>query len=153
MASKLYFHGHPINRREARSELHLKVMERPPLELEGAMWRLYKDLRGGIQQPECLQPAGRTGSRTSTTPATCPARSSPAPNSSTAPGVQSAACHCRERATVLQADLTTALHASYLSYSDGCSTGGSTRRPVANLGAHDGSVNGIIMPGAARVIW
>ena len=43
MASKLYFHGHPINRREARNELHLKVMEKPPLELEGTMWRLYKE--------------------------------------------------------------------------------------------------------------
>jgi len=41
LASKLYFHGHPINRREARDELHLKVNLDLPEELEKAMWSLY----------------------------------------------------------------------------------------------------------------
>lgn len=41
LASKLYFHGHPINRREARDELHLKVNLDLPEELEAAMWALY----------------------------------------------------------------------------------------------------------------
>lgn len=41
LASRLYFHGHPINRREAREELRLKVSDAPPPELESAMWELY----------------------------------------------------------------------------------------------------------------
>src|SRR5713226_10302665 len=42
MASKLYFHGHPINRKEAREELHLAVVENVPPELETEMWKLYQ---------------------------------------------------------------------------------------------------------------
>lgn len=42
MASKLFFHGHPINRVEARKELKLKVLENPPAELETMMWDLYR---------------------------------------------------------------------------------------------------------------
>jgi serine dehydrogenase proteinase len=41
LASKLYFRGHPINRHEARDELHLKVNLDLPEELERAMWTLY----------------------------------------------------------------------------------------------------------------
>lgn len=41
MASKLYFHGHPINRREARNELKLKVSADLPAELESTLWKLY----------------------------------------------------------------------------------------------------------------
>jgi len=37
LVSKLYFHGHPINRREARQELGLKVTEDPPPQLETAL--------------------------------------------------------------------------------------------------------------------
>jgi hypothetical protein len=43
LASKLYFHGHPINRREARDELGLKVQESLQPALEAAMWKLYLD--------------------------------------------------------------------------------------------------------------
>jgi hypothetical protein len=39
LASKLYFHGHPINRKEARVELKLKVAENIPPELEASMWK------------------------------------------------------------------------------------------------------------------
>ena len=49
MASKLYFHGHPINRHEARTELRLKVAEKPPLELEGWLWELYKEYEDEFQ--------------------------------------------------------------------------------------------------------
>lgn len=48
LASKLYFHGHPINREEARQELGLKVTENPPPELETAMWKLYLDYEGEL---------------------------------------------------------------------------------------------------------
>jgi hypothetical protein len=30
LASKLYFHGHPINRKEAREELKLKLVDKVP---------------------------------------------------------------------------------------------------------------------------
>jgi hypothetical protein len=43
LASKLYFHGHPINRKEARDELGLKVAATVSASLETAMWKLYSD--------------------------------------------------------------------------------------------------------------
>jgi hypothetical protein len=43
MASKLYFHGHPISRKEAKEELKLKVNYELSPELESAMWSLYLD--------------------------------------------------------------------------------------------------------------
>lgn len=41
LTAKLFFHGHPINRKEAR-ELNLKV-NNPPKEIEDLMWQLYKE--------------------------------------------------------------------------------------------------------------
>ena len=41
LASKLFFHGHPINRREARDHLQLKVIDPDP-QLEADMWSLYE---------------------------------------------------------------------------------------------------------------
>lgn len=49
MASKLYFHGHPINRHEARVELGLKVKEKVAPELETAIWSLYEDFEKEMQ--------------------------------------------------------------------------------------------------------
>jgi hypothetical protein len=43
LASKLYFHGHPINRREAKNELRLQVSADPSPELEALLWDLYED--------------------------------------------------------------------------------------------------------------
>jgi hypothetical protein len=48
LASKLYFHGHPINRREAR-ELKLKVTENVPPALETAMWDLYQNFESELE--------------------------------------------------------------------------------------------------------
>ncbi len=42
MASRLYFHGHPINRKEAREDLRLKVATDCSQELEDTMWALYR---------------------------------------------------------------------------------------------------------------
>jgi hypothetical protein len=39
--SKLFYHGHPINRREAQEELELATVEYPPLRVKKAMWQLY----------------------------------------------------------------------------------------------------------------
>lgn len=40
LASRLFFHGHPINRKEAREQLQLKV-EYPSSKLERLLWDLY----------------------------------------------------------------------------------------------------------------
>jgi hypothetical protein len=56
MASKLYFHGHPINRKEAREELGLKVTENVPPELETAMWQLYEDYEAEMKNREIFDP-------------------------------------------------------------------------------------------------
>lgn len=42
LKSNLYFHGHPINREEAKNDLGLKA-EKPSDELEALMWSLYDD--------------------------------------------------------------------------------------------------------------
>jgi len=43
LTSQLYFHAHPINRREAREDLRLTfVDEEVPRDVEEAMWRLYE---------------------------------------------------------------------------------------------------------------
>lgn len=58
MASKLYFHGHPINRREARDDLRLKVGVDLAPELETAMWDLYRDYESEFQNLEAFNPPG-----------------------------------------------------------------------------------------------
>ena len=59
LASKLYFHGHPINRREAREELHLKVATNVQPALETAMWKLYRELRGRAGEHAPVRSDGR----------------------------------------------------------------------------------------------
>lgn len=61
MASKLYFHGHPINRREAKDDLKLKVNLDLSAELETAIWDLYKDYETEFQNTETFNPAGDLG--------------------------------------------------------------------------------------------
>jgi len=56
LASKLYFHGHPINRREARVELGLKVLENVPPNLETAMWKLYRDFDVELRNQDAFDP-------------------------------------------------------------------------------------------------
>jgi hypothetical protein len=55
LASKLYFHGHPINRREAREELKLKVIDPPTAKLEVAMWDLYLEYEAEFKNTERLR--------------------------------------------------------------------------------------------------
>lgn len=57
MASRLYFHGHPINRREAKDELRLKVVAQPQSELETAMWELYRECETEFKNQERFRPA------------------------------------------------------------------------------------------------
>ncbi|MCU0293344.1 MAG: hypothetical protein MUF10_15355, partial [Thermoanaerobaculaceae bacterium] len=56
MASKLYFHGHPINRQEALRDLRLKVDPTPAPELEDAMWQLYRDFEDEFKNGEVFDP-------------------------------------------------------------------------------------------------
>jgi hypothetical protein len=56
LASKLYFHGHPINRTEAEKELRLKVAQDVPTEVEDAMWRLYTEFEAEFRNREPFQP-------------------------------------------------------------------------------------------------
>jgi Serine dehydrogenase proteinase len=56
LASKLYFHGHPINRREAREELKLKVAENVPPALETAMWKLYLEYEKELLNDQIFDP-------------------------------------------------------------------------------------------------
>ena len=57
MASKLYFHGHPINRHEAKKDLKLKVTTELQPELESAMWNLYLDFEAEFQNASVFDPA------------------------------------------------------------------------------------------------
>jgi hypothetical protein len=41
LTSKLFFHGHPINRREAKDQLGLTTVEDPTEGVKNAMWRLF----------------------------------------------------------------------------------------------------------------
>jgi hypothetical protein len=56
LASKLYFHGHPINRTEAKDELRLDVARDVSPELEVAMWDLYADYAQDFRNREPFQP-------------------------------------------------------------------------------------------------
>jgi hypothetical protein len=42
LASRLYYHGHPINREEARTDLGLGFIVDPSPDVAAAMWRLYE---------------------------------------------------------------------------------------------------------------
>lgn len=59
MTSKLYFHGHPINRKEAKHDLKLKVLSNPSLELEQIMWELYLDFEKSFENTEPFFPSGQ----------------------------------------------------------------------------------------------
>jgi hypothetical protein len=58
LASKLYFHGHPINRIEAKSDLKLKVLEELPDKLEKTMWDLYLDYEAEFSNRDEYFPVG-----------------------------------------------------------------------------------------------
>lgn len=51
LKSNLFFHGHPINRKEAKEDLNLKV-ETAPIELERTMWQLYSEYDASLKLRE-----------------------------------------------------------------------------------------------------
>jgi hypothetical protein len=58
LSSKLHFHGHPINRDEAKSDIGLKVITELPEELEAAMWELYLDYEKEFENQVAFNPMG-----------------------------------------------------------------------------------------------
>jgi hypothetical protein len=58
LASKLYFHGHPINRKEAKDELGLKIGSHPAPALETAMWKLYVEYEKLMKNDLTFDPIG-----------------------------------------------------------------------------------------------
>jgi hypothetical protein len=89
MASKLYFHGHPINRQEAKNDLKLKVVADLPPELETAMWSLYTDFEEEFQNLAIFNPAADLAATPIAVPSppVMPAPSLPAAGPAPAPGV------------------------------------------------------------------
>jgi hypothetical protein len=63
MASKLYFHGHPINRREAKTDLKLKVNADLQPELESAIWKLYKSFEKDFDNQNHFLPGGELAAK------------------------------------------------------------------------------------------
>jgi len=72
LASKLYFHGHPINRVEAEKELRLKVAQDVPREVEDLMWRLYLDYAAEFRNREPFQPFAELAGRLTPPPGLVP---------------------------------------------------------------------------------
>lgn len=49
LTSKLFYHGHPINRKEAREQLGLRTVKDAPETVSQAMWRLYCEYEASMQ--------------------------------------------------------------------------------------------------------
>lgn len=56
LTRKSYYHGHPINRREAREDIGLPHIEDASKELEHLMWQLYSDYEREAKMEEPFQP-------------------------------------------------------------------------------------------------
>ncbi len=57
LTSKLFFHGHPINRTEAREQVGLVTVETPTAEVEDLMWELYTDYEQEMRLAQPFKPA------------------------------------------------------------------------------------------------
>ena len=55
LKSNLFFHGHPINRDEAKQDLKLKVVK-PPEDVAALMWDLYLDYEKALLMTEPFNP-------------------------------------------------------------------------------------------------
>lgn len=49
LTSKSFYHGHPINRDEARDQVGLTTLENPTMAVQKAMWRLYLEYEKEIK--------------------------------------------------------------------------------------------------------
>jgi hypothetical protein len=57
LTSKLFYHGHPINRQEAIEQVKLPTVEIPSVEVEELMWKLYLEYEAEIRMEEPFQAA------------------------------------------------------------------------------------------------
>jgi len=57
LTSKSFFHGHPINRTEARDHVGLTTLEMPTAAVEKAMWRLYLEYEKEMQMDSAFDAA------------------------------------------------------------------------------------------------
>jgi len=57
LTSKLFYHGHPINREEAIEEVGLTTIQQPSFALEELLWRLYVQYEQEINMEEPFHPA------------------------------------------------------------------------------------------------
>ncbi len=57
LTSKLFYHGHPINRSEAKEPIGLPTIEEPPTAVEDVMWKLYLDYEAEIKMEQPFDPA------------------------------------------------------------------------------------------------
>lgn len=55
LKSNLFYHGHPINRKEAQVDLKLKVIDSPD-DLTDVMWKLYVEYENVLKMKETFQP-------------------------------------------------------------------------------------------------
>ena len=56
LTSKLYYHGHPINRKEAKEQIGLKNIEYADINLEKLMWELYLQYENELKSEEPFDP-------------------------------------------------------------------------------------------------
>lgn len=56
LTSKLYYHGHPINRKEAKDQIGLSTIVIPSQNLENLMWDLYLEYEKEINPEEPFNP-------------------------------------------------------------------------------------------------
>jgi hypothetical protein len=59
LTSKLYFHGHPINRQEAKNHIGLMTVTDPTQKVEKLMWQLYLDYEEEMKLEEPLNLAAQ----------------------------------------------------------------------------------------------
>jgi hypothetical protein len=56
LTTELFFHGHPINRQEAREDVGLDFVKDAPPEVEQAMWELFVAYEEEMHLNEAFQP-------------------------------------------------------------------------------------------------
>ncbi len=56
LTSKLFYHGHPINRQEAKDQIGLSTIENPTPAVEELMWKLYLEYEKELKMEEPFQP-------------------------------------------------------------------------------------------------
>jgi len=57
LTSKLFYHGHPINRIEARDEIEIPTINFPPSNVETAMWELFLEYESEMSLDSPFDPA------------------------------------------------------------------------------------------------